>query len=121
MSRVYGGRGDDGPTVDLSDSAAFPEPVAVVSLRAGRVFRALDEDGQPILVVTDGVTSVAFETGLSGLSFGVVVAAQRLAAALEDFATSITAGWNVRVNTPTGAHRRNRWRASPGHHRNTRP
>jgi hypothetical protein len=105
----------DLPTSELGGHRGFPEPAAVISLRNATTFREVDEDGQPILIVTDGVTSVAFDSGLSGLSYGVVTAAGRLADAVADFARSITArwqeldgqiGWTPRPTS--GRHRRNR-------------
>ena len=54
-------------------------------------YRVVDEDNQPVLIITDGVSTVALECGLSGLSFNVVVAAQGLGDAVADFAASIRA------------------------------
>ncbi len=67
----------------------FPEPVAVLSLRDCAVYRAVDDDNQPILILTDGVTTLAMECGLRGMSDDVVVAAERLAAAVHDYAMSV--------------------------------
>jgi hypothetical protein len=100
--------GPDGPTTELSDHRVFPEPAAVISLRQATTYRDLDDDGQPMLIITDGVTSVALDSGLSGLSFGVVVASQRLADAVADFARSVKAGWQSRDRPSNGLRRRNR-------------
>lgn len=78
-------------TVDLKGVLPFPEPIAVLSLRNCEVFRAVDDDNMPILVVTDGVTTVALECGIRGLSTAVVTAAERLADAVADYATSVRA------------------------------
>lgn len=98
----------DLPTTELSGQRGFPEPVAVISLRNAATYREQDEEGQPILIITDGVTTVALDSGLSGLSFGVVSASHRLADAVHDFAQSITARWQKRGGTSAGRHRRNR-------------
>lgn len=92
----------DVPTNELPDDRGFPEPVAVVSLRDAVTFRDRDEDGEPILIITDGVTTIALSSGLSGLSFGVVSASHRLAAAVHDFAQSISARWQKRQASGDG-------------------
>ncbi len=76
-------------TVDLKGRLPFPDPVAVLSLRDCAVYRAVDDDDQPILVVTDGVTTVALECGLRGLSDAIVSAAQRLADGVDDYSRSV--------------------------------
>src|SRR5262249_55626697 len=75
-------------TIDLMGELPFPEPAAVLSLRHCTVYRAADDDNQPILIVTDGVTTLALECGLQGVSAGVIEAAERLADAVHDYATS---------------------------------
>src|ERR1700724_3502566 len=102
---MNGTAGPDGPTGDVHDSRLFPEPVAVISLRNAVTYRDVDEDGQPILIITDGVTAVALDSGLAGLSVNVVVASHRLADAVRDFATSITARWQLRERGGGGRHR----------------
>jgi hypothetical protein len=74
----------------------FPEPTAVLSLRDSMVFRAVDDDNQPILIITDGVTTLAMECGLRGLSDDIVNAAERLAAAVHDYAVSVRAASAVK-------------------------
>ncbi len=69
----------------------FPEPAAVLNLRDSMVFRAVDDDNQPILIITDGVTTLALECGLRGLSEDIVNAAERLAEAVHDYAQSVRA------------------------------
>lgn len=83
----------DTSTVDLRGGLPFPEPIASLSMRSTKVYRAVDDDGQPILIVTDGVTTVALESGLSGLSAEVVTAAEKLAGATRDYAMSLRAAW----------------------------
>jgi hypothetical protein len=104
---MNGNTGPDAPTTELTSHRGFPEPAAVISLRRAMTYRDRDDDGQPILIITDGVTAVALDSGLSGLSYGVVAASQRLADAVADFAKSITAGWQIRERS-AGRHRRNR-------------
>jgi hypothetical protein len=101
------------PTTELGGQRGFPEPAATISLRNATTYRELDDDGQPILIITDGVTSVALESGLSGLSFSVVAASHRLADAVQDFAQSITVRWQKRESA--GRHRHNR-RPVPARH-----
>lgn len=113
--------GPDGPTGDLPDNPLFPEPVVTISMRNAVTYRDVDEDGQPILIITDGVTAVALDCGLSGLSFGLVTASQRLAEAVTDFATSITALWRHRERTGSGRHRRNRRLLGPRQQRGNDP
>ena|SRR5882757_3235668 len=103
---MNGTSGYDLPTTELSGERGFPEPVAVISLRNATTYREQDEDGEPILIITDGVTTIALDSGLSGLSFGLVTASHRLADAVHDFAQSITVRWQKRE--AAGRHRRNR-------------
>jgi hypothetical protein len=103
---MSGTSGYDMPTTELSGERGFPEPVAVISLRNATTYRQQDEDGEPILIITDGVTTIALDSGLSGLSFGVVSASHRLADAVHDFAQSITVRWQKKESA--GRHRRNR-------------
>jgi hypothetical protein len=98
----------DDATADLSGLLPFPVPMAVISLRRGTTFRAVDRDGQPVLIITDGVNSVALESGTSGLSYGVVAATRRLAESVTDFATSIGSAWEPRAGADDGRHRRDR-------------
>ena len=77
-------------TVDLKGELPFPDPAGVLSLRDCAVFRAVDDDRQPVLILTDGVTTVALECGLRGASEQIVTAAHRLAEAVQDFADSVT-------------------------------
>ena len=110
---MNGNTGPDGPTADVPDNNLFPETVAIISMRDAVTYRDVDEDGQPILIITDGVTAMALDSGLSGLSLNVVEASHRLADAVLDFATSITARWQVRQRPGSGRHRRNRRQLAP--------
>jgi hypothetical protein len=78
-------------TVDLKGRLPFPEPVAVLSLRDCTVYRAVDDDEQPILIISDGVTTLSLECGLRGPSAQVVQAAERLSRGMHDFALSVSA------------------------------
>jgi hypothetical protein len=85
--------------IDLSGTAASdPEdlggcPPAVVSVRLGeiRAFRVIDDEDGPILVVSDGETSVEFGCGLPGATGLAARGAQRLADAAQDYASTIEA------------------------------
>ncbi len=77
--------------MNLKGELPFPDPIAVLSLAHCRVFRAVDDHDQPILVLTDGVTTVALECGLRGLTGTVVGAAQSLADGVTDYAQSVRA------------------------------
>jgi len=109
----------DLPTANLSGARGYPTPAATINLRDAITFRAVDDDGQPLIIISDGVQSVALGSGPSGLSFGLVIAAQHLADAFDDYAKSATAGWEAvadgkarrateRPADPSGRHRRNR-------------
>jgi hypothetical protein len=78
-------------TVDLKGRLSFPEPVAVLSLRDCTVYRAVDDDEQPILILSDGVTTLSLECGLRGANDQVVAAAKRLSEGVLDFAQSVQA------------------------------
>jgi hypothetical protein len=110
---MNGTSGPDGPTGDVPDNRLFPEPIGVISMRDAVTYRDVDEEGQPILIITDGVTAVALDGGLAGLSLNMVVASHRLAEAVRDFATSVTARWQARERAGTGRHRRNRRQFGP--------
>jgi hypothetical protein len=99
----------DRPTTDLSGRSPFPEPIGVISLRNSTTFRTVDEDGHPVLIITDGATTVALDCGLSGLSINAVTASRRLSEAIGDFATSIAAAWQGYATTPSVLRRRQRW------------
>jgi hypothetical protein len=73
------------------DDPTFPAPTACLSLRHVIAYRELDDDGEPILIITDGVSSIALESGLATPSSDLVVAARRLAATAEDFASVLAA------------------------------
>ena len=82
---------DETTTVSLKGSLPFPDPVAVLSLRDCAVYRAVDEFEQPILILTDGVTTVALECGPKGLAGDVAETARRLADGVRDFSQSVSA------------------------------
>lgn len=81
--------GQDSTTFDLKGDLPFPDPIAVLSLRNCTAYRAIDDDRQPVLILSDGVTTLALECGLRGASEQIVTAANRLAQAVQDFATSV--------------------------------
>ena len=69
------------------DAGAYPPPVVSVRLGEVRAFRVLDDENEPVLVVSDGETSVEFGCGLSGVSGSAARGAQRLADAVRDYAS----------------------------------
>jgi hypothetical protein len=73
----------------VPDPTAVPLPVASVRLGEIRTFCMLDDEDEPILVVTDGDTTVEFACGLSGRSLAAALGAQRLAAAVQAYASTI--------------------------------
>jgi hypothetical protein len=76
-------------TSDLNGQLPFPDPIAVLSLRDCTAFRAVDDDDQPVLILSDGVTTLSLECGLRGASGQVAAAADRLSDAMRDFALSV--------------------------------
>jgi hypothetical protein len=86
---MHGTARDDQPPAEPGDSPTFPIPSTTLSLPHVVAYRGRDDDGEPSLIITDGVSAVALESGLSGPSAAMVVAARRLAAAAEQFATGI--------------------------------
>lgn len=106
----------EAPTAEIS-TRGYPNPATTVNLRDAITFRAVDQAGRPVLIISDGVRSVALESGPAGVSFGLILAARHLAEALDDFAASTTAGWQASdpgraEPDPRGRHRRNRSRLS---------
>ena len=89
-------------TVDLKGQLPFPEPVAVLSLRDCTVYRAVDDDEQPVLIISDGVTSLSLECGLRGASAQIVAAAERLSQGVRDFAVSVEA-WRASADADAPA------------------
>ena len=111
LRRASRRRRPEDATADLAGLEPFPEPTVLISLRHGRTFRALDDEGRPVLIITDGVSAAALDIGVAGLSYGVVVSARRLADAIGDFASSLDGAWDARQPPPPpppqGKHRRN--------------
>jgi hypothetical protein len=83
---MYGtGRDGDAPP-EPADDPTFPTLSTSLSLRHVTAYRSQDDEGEPILIITDGVSTIALESGLASPSSELVVAARRLAATAEDFA-----------------------------------
>ena len=61
----------------------------MLSLRECTVYRSVDEDDQPVLVLSDGVVTLSLECGLQGASNEVADAAERLAQEVHEFAVSM--------------------------------
>jgi hypothetical protein len=83
----------DGPTDDLADETA-PPPAVTVRLRGVRTYRIIDDEDEPVLFVSDGVTTVEFACGISGLSGSAARGARRLSNAIGEFASVL----ELRVN-----------------------
>jgi hypothetical protein len=86
---MHGTASDDGSTIEPDEDLTFPIPNTALSLRHTVAYRGVDEDGEPVLIISDGVSSVALESGLYGASTEVVFAARRLAGATEEFAMTM--------------------------------
>ncbi len=80
-----------GEAGDLADPAAYPVPVVSVRLGEIRAFSVIDDEDEPVLVVSDGETTVEFACGLAGLSGPAARGARRLADAVRDYALAIEA------------------------------
>jgi hypothetical protein len=71
----------------------WPIPPSAASVRVGgiRTFWSADDEGEPVLVVSDGVTTVEFGCGLPGPNGRTTRGAERLADAMRQFAAAIEA------------------------------
>lgn len=81
---------DEGPE-EFGATGGYPLPVVSVRLGEIRAFSVIDDDNEPILVVSDGESSVEFACGLSGVSGSAALGAQRLADAVREYASTIEA------------------------------
>ena len=74
----------------VGDLAEEP-PVSVVSIRLDslRTFSTVDDEGEPVLVVSDGETAIEFSCGLPGLSDSSARGAQRLVEAIGTYQAEI--------------------------------
>jgi hypothetical protein len=88
---MYGTDLADGDPGESDETGAYPPPVVSVRLGEIRAFRVIDDEDEPILVISDGETSVEFACGLSGVSGSAALGAQRLAEAVRDYASTIVA------------------------------
>ena len=80
---------------DLRPKLAVPAPVASIRVDGIRVFRMVDDDDGPILIITDGDATVEFSCGLSGRSDAAALGAERLAEAARAYALVVEAGDRV--------------------------
>lgn len=78
---------------DRAVHAVPPVPVPVASLRVGDIqaFHLVNDEDEPILVVSDGEIAVEFACGLAGLSGAAAQGVHRLADAVQSFAYTIEA------------------------------
>jgi hypothetical protein len=82
----------DGPTGDLAPRLGIPAPVVSVRVDGIRAFRMVDDDDGPILIITDGDTTVEFSCGFSGRSHAAALGAERLAEATRAYSLVVEAG-----------------------------
>ncbi len=92
------------PPTEPIEGMAFPVPTTSLSLRHAVSFLGTNDDGEPILIISDGVSAVAFEAGIAGPSVEAVAATQKLAANTADFAAAMSDLLSGR--RMGGAHRR---------------
>lgn len=60
-----------------------------IRLDALRTFSTVDDEGDPVLVVSDGETTIEFFCGLPGLSAGSARGARRLVDAIHTYQSEI--------------------------------
>ena len=89
---MYGTERADEDPDELGETGDYPPPVVSVRLGEIKAFRVIDDEDEPILVVSDGETTVEFACGLSGVSGSAARGAQRLADAVRDYASEIETG-----------------------------
>jgi hypothetical protein len=81
----------DGTELHGNGDVAEEPPASVVSIRldALTTFSTVDDEGDPVLVVSDGETTIEFACGLPGLSDGSARGAQRLVEAIGTYQAEI--------------------------------
>jgi len=79
-------------------------PASVVNIRLDglRTFSTVDDEGEPVLVVSDGETTIEFSCGLPGLSDVSVRGAQRLVDAIRTYQAEIEQRQRSVASGPTG-------------------
>src|SRR5689334_21599595 len=82
----------DGPSGDLQPRLGIPAPVVSIRVDGVRAFRMIDDDDGPILIITDGDTTVEFSCGFSGQTVAAALGAERLAEAARAYALVVEAG-----------------------------
>ncbi len=82
----------DGPSGDLQPRLGIPAPVVSIRVDGVRAFRMIDDDDGPILIITDGDTTVEFSCGFSGQTQAAALGAERLAEAARASAPVVEAG-----------------------------
>jgi hypothetical protein len=76
---------------EFGTTGVYPTPVVSVRLGEIRAFSVIDDDDEPVLVISDGESSVEFACGLAGVCGSAALGAQRLADAMRDYASTIEA------------------------------
>lgn len=79
----------DSPSSDIIAPAGPPVPSASICLRGLRAFQTVDDDGDTVLVVSDGETTVEFGCGLVGRSAAATRGVMRLVEAVRHYASTI--------------------------------
>jgi len=82
----------DGNTGDLPRRLGIPAPVVSIRIDGIQAFRMIDDDDGPILIITDGDTTVEFSCGFSGRTQVAALGAERLAEATRAYALVVEAG-----------------------------
>jgi hypothetical protein len=82
----------DGPSGDLQPRLGIPAPVVSIRVDGVCAFRMIDDDDGPILIITDGDTTVEFSCGFSGQTEAAALGAERLAEAARAYALVVEAG-----------------------------
>jgi hypothetical protein len=80
----------DRPSGELA-RLGIPTPAASIRIDGIRALRTNDDDDGPVLVITDGDTSVEFLCGFSGRSPAAVLGAERLVEATRAYLLAIEA------------------------------
>ena len=79
----------NGGTGDVQPRLGLPAPAVSIRVDGIRTFRTIDDDDGPILVITDGDTTVEFLCGFSGRSVAAALGAERLAEATRAYSQVI--------------------------------
>ncbi len=76
--------------VESIDNAPISDPIASVRLRGVKSMRTTNDDGEPVLIVSDGETTIEFGCGLCGPTPRAAEGAKVLATAMVAFAADVS-------------------------------